>query len=302
MGHLLWACSLLTFSFLAASRAQDTRNVSTPERPPDLLTEPFFAEITHGKIASDITASDLRIVDNDKPAQSIVAVHGPNELPLRVGLIIDTSNSQRTSTSYKPAAQSALAFLEEVAAVPNTKVFVATVDANPDVSQFMGHDELTKFTPNLRPGGATALFDAVYASCKDRMSMDQPWPARRVLVILTDGDDNYSRVNIEAALAAALQTRTALFFVYTGEGSLAAAYESLKRLADGTGGLTYVNPSSMKKVFLEIRRQIANMYVVTYAPADMTNKQVHSFKLTPASDKKLKLRSPVGFYVAPKSP
>jgi len=298
-------CFVLAVLLLTLASAQDAR-IPKPSAVSETVpvTQLFFAEHDDGRLAGPITPSNLKIIDGNKPAQSILAIRAANELPLRLGLLIDTSNSQGKNRLYRPLTRAALDFLDQVASVPDADVFIVSFDRTPDISKFMAHDELTKFTPDLVTGGGTALFDAIYAACKERMAIDPQWPARRVLVILSDGADNSSHVSLSAALAAAQQTRAAIFVVDTGEAAPIGVNErTLSLLAEGTGGLAYLHPGSdTTKVLAEIRRQIENMYLVTYVPAGTTKQRsYHSFKLMPASDKNLRLRSPLGFYTGTKS-
>ena len=176
------------------------------------VSVPFLTQDGHGHALRLVTPTDLSISDNGKPPQSIVAVRNARELPLRLGVLIDTSNSERVSGLYIPGAHATWGLLNEVLNGPEDRVFLETFDTVPNASGFMKKDEALNFKVNLNPGGGSALFDAIYLACNDRMEGDPIQPARRVLVILSDGGDNFSHVNHDKAIAAAQQARTVNFF------------------------------------------------------------------------------------------
>ena len=205
-----------------------------------------------------------------RPAQSLPSKPLKNYLyDWRVP--IDTSNSERQSGLYQPGVQATSELVSQILEAPEDRVFVVNVAAIPDVSGFMSRDEFLKFKTDLTPGGGTALFDAVYVACKERMQADPTQPARRVLVILSDGRDNMSHVTRDRAIAAAQKARTVIFAVSTGENPNGSSDSSgLYWFADKTGGHAFLPPSrkGVPKVFSSIREQIENMYAVTFVPAD----------------------------------
>jgi len=265
------------------------------------VSVPFLTQDGHGHALRLVTPADLSISDNGKPPQSIVAIRNARELPLRLGVLIDTSNSEKVSALYIPGAHAILDLLNQVLNGPEDRVFLETFDTVPNASGFMKKDEALNFKINLNPGGGSALFDAIYLACNDRMEGDPIQPARRVLVILSDGGDNFSHVNLDKAIAAAQQVRTVIFFVSTSEKARDDLDgRRLELFAEKAGGLAFLrlNPTDIPKVFSTIREQIENMYAVTYVPSDLVHLgQYRSIALKAKSDKKLKLHAPEGYYV-----
>lgn len=265
------------------------------------VSVPFLTQDGHGHALRLVTPADLSISDNGKPPQSIVAIRNARELPLRLGVLIDTSNSERDSALYIPGVHAAGDFLNQVLNGPEDRAFLETFDTVPKASRFMKRDEALNFKINLNPGGASALSDAIYLACNDRMEGDPIQPARRVLIILSDGGDNISDVEQDKAIAAAQQARTVIFVVSTS-GNARDDLDSrrLELFADKTGGLAFrhLNLRDIPEVFSTIREQIENMYAVTYVPSDLVRMgQYRSIELKAKSDKKLKLRAPKGYYV-----
>ena len=165
----------------------------------------------------------------------------------------------------------------------------------------MNSDELLKFKIDLAPGGGTALYDAVYVACAKRMQSDSTQPARRVLVVLSDGDDNLSHVNRNETIAMAQKTGTVIFAVSTSENPIAnVGSATLEQFADKTGGYAFLHlgRKDVPKAFNSIRDQIQNMYTVTFVPASIRKPgEYHSIELRTTSEKKTKLRAPKGYYV-----
>ena len=143
------------------------------------VTMPFVADNGHGKPITGISSSDLSLFDDKEPVQRIVALRGAKEMPLRVGLLIDTSTSQGRSRLYAPGVKAAFDFLNQLLNGPDDKGFIMTFDSVPHGTGFMNRDELMQAKVNLRPGGAGAIYDALIA-CTERMRTDSPRVARRV--------------------------------------------------------------------------------------------------------------------------
>jgi VWFA-related protein len=265
------------------------------------VSVPFLTQDGHGHALRLVSEADLSISDNGKPPQSIVAIRNARELPLRLGVLIDTSNSERDSALYDPGVKATMHLLNQVLNGPEDRVFLETFDTVPSASGFMKRDEAMNFRLNLNPGGTSALFDAIYLACNDRMEGDPIQPARRVLVILSDGGDNFSHVRHDKAIAAAQQVRTVIFVVSTSENAKNDLdSRRLKMFADETGGLAFqhLSPVDIPKAFSTIKEQIENMYAVTYIPSDPVHLgQYRLIELKATSDKKLKLHAPKGYYV-----
>ena len=118
-------------------------------------------------------------------------------------MLIDTSNSVAHSSLYAPAVQGVTDFLNESLTGPQDKAFFVSFSALPYGTRFLTRAEVTSLKLNFSTGGGTALYDALQRACLERMKSDPAPPARRVLLVLSDGDDNLSHVDRNAAIAAA---------------------------------------------------------------------------------------------------
>jgi Ca-activated chloride channel homolog len=264
------------------------------------VTLPFIVVEGHDNPVGGVTPSDLSILDDKKSPQRLVALHTAKEMPLRLGLLIDTSNSQGSSKFYAPGVKAASAFLNQALNSPDDKAFIVSFAGTPETeTDFMSRDELAKLKVNLRTGGGTALYDAVNLAA-ERMRANSTQPARRALVVLSDGDDNQSHVTQIAVIAAVQDARTVIFTVSTGQQPLGD--KVLERFASETGGYTYspFDAKDMPKIFANIQAKIEQMYSVTYLPAEAGKPgDFHPIELKITSRKKWKVYAPKGYYVPP---
>jgi VWFA-related protein len=213
--------------------------------------------------------------------------------------LIDTSSSQARYPLFKPGLQALSDFVDSALKGPQDKVFFVTFNVTPDGTGFMSREESQTQKPKIAIRGGTALYDAVYMACKDRIQDDDVQPARRVLLVFSDGEDNQSHVTRSAAIVAAGESGTMIFTVsisnVMGEtrGDIV-----LKEFAKSTGGDAFlgVNARSLPKVLTSIREKIEEMYVATYVPADAVGPgRIHTVAFKVASEKKLKVQAPEGY-------
>jgi len=259
---------------------------------------PFFANDAHDKAVSDVTPADVEVLDNKKPPQSVVEIRGASELPLRLGLIIDTSNSERLSGIYQAAVLAEPGFASRALSGVDDRLFIEQFKNVPSATQFVSKSELGAIRVNAIPGGGTALYDAVRYACDERMKKDATQSARRVIVLISDGDDNQSNVTREEAIASAQRTGVVIFAISTA--SDVPGDRTLKEFADQTGGIAFrdLSRSDLPNVFVTLQEQIDNMRVLSYVPAaPLQNGQRRSLELKSASGRKLKLRAPKAYYL-----
>src|SRR5690606_3874749 len=128
------------------------------------------------------------ILESKKP-QEILEFSAESNLPLRLGVLIDTSNSIRDRFRFQQEA--ALEFLRNAVRTQD-KAIVVSFDTAAELIADLTNDQalLEKAIQEMRPGGGTAFYDAIFYSCRDKMMVDQPMHKfRRAIVILSDGED-----------------------------------------------------------------------------------------------------------------
>src|ERR1035441_3412085 len=168
-----------------------------------------------GRFITDLTRDDFEIMENRRP-QAILEFAAKSDLPLRLGILVDTSNSIRDRFRFEQEA--ATEFVNSVLNPHVDKVMVVGFDTTAQLASDLvdNQDKAAQAIASLRPGGGTALYDALYFACYDKLSLDQPKSDyRRAIVILSDGEDNQSRYAREQALERAQRDEVVIYAIST---------------------------------------------------------------------------------------
>src|SRR6185295_14267417 len=168
-----------------------------------------------GKFITDLAKEDFQVLESKKP-QVIQEFTAESDLPLRLGILIDTSNSIRDRFRFEQ--QAAVDFINSVVRPRQDKGMLVSFDSAAElVSDLIDDPEkLANAVRSLRPGGGTALYDAIYFACRDKLQQDQPrHKFRRAVIIVSDGDDNQSRVSRDQALEMAQKADAVIYGIST---------------------------------------------------------------------------------------
>ena len=274
----------LSCFFLAGSAAQQPK----PQKPasPPATTEqtqekaeivnirrvrlPITVTDKKGNFVSGLTAVDFLVTEDKMPQQiDSFTSQENNNLPLYVAVLMDTSPS--TAGKLKFEQESAMNFIQTVVRPKRDRVLFATFDDQVTLRQdFTDRLELLDRAVFAikKTGEKTALFDAIWEFCDEKMRSAQ---GRRALVVITDGDDTYSRADINDAIDIAQRTETTLFAISTKAGLSGSVPgveagqakdkgdKDLDRLCEETGGAAF---------FSKIARELRSQYLITYRPAN----------------------------------
>ena len=208
------------------------------ERVPVLFT----AVDRRDHFVTDLTQPDIEVFDN-KQKQEIVGFTQETDLPLRVGLLVDTSNSIRDRFKFEQEA--AIEFLRSIIRKDKDEVFLMSYDTNVELVQDLTSDidALTKGIRSLKAGGGTSMYDAIYEASRDKFlhSGDTDTVSvRRVLIVIGDGDDNNSRASREETLAMAQRAEATIFTIGTNiSGVEMTGDKILHRFSEETGGRSF---------------------------------------------------------------
>jgi len=275
---------------------------STPtslDVPP--VSIPFLVTDRQGAPVSGITQADIVIQDEKAPPKAVIGIRPARDLPLRLAVLVDDSGSERSNRSF-PAAVKSLGLFLPHALADEGRALVIVFPIEPNASEFMDRDQLAQFTIRLNPFGSTDLYDSIALACQ-RLNAESTKSAWHVLLVLTDGDDDASRTNLEAAIKAIQNSRAALFVVDTGNEKKsgpkleAHRHHVYKRFAEEAGGLVYFErpAEDMAKVFATIKEQMDSMYLLTYVPAQSRGNGHHSVEIKPASNKEWSVHAARGY-------
>jgi VWFA-related protein len=249
----------------------------------------------------DLTQNDFRVIDDNKPALSIRSFSRETNLPLRVGLLIDASNSVRDRFKFEQEA--AIEFLNQIIRPRYDKAFVIGFDTTPEVTQDFTDDaeKLSHGVRMLRAGGGTAMYDAIYYACRDKlMQADKGQLAtRRAIILLSDGEDNQSRVSREEAVEMAQRAEVIIYAISTNTSGVKLRGDKvLEYFAEQTGGKAFF-PFKMEDVangFTEISDELRSQYAISYKPADFVADGKYRKIEILAENKKYHVRARKGYF------
>jgi Ca-activated chloride channel homolog len=232
----------------------------------------FTVTDSHGRYIPNLTQNDFALLDDQKAPAKVNSFHQQINLPLRVGIVIDASTSIRSRFQFEQ--QSAIEFLLQVLKSRDDRAFVMGFDVTPTVTQDWTNDMdgLETGINRLRPGGGTALFDAVYTACRDKLLTERgPEPVRKAMILISDGDDNQSRVYLNEAIKECERAETIIYAISTNwTPSRGPGDKVLTELAEETGGEVFFPPSveEMSTSFQDIETELRSQYALNYTPAD----------------------------------
>jgi Ca-activated chloride channel homolog len=284
---ILFTISLFAVIFGSSSglSAQTPRPTATP--PPDDpgATKVFEVRLPvtvteKKKLVSGLSKNDFIILEDGVPQEVTFFSDEKTNPPVFVGVLMDTS----------PSAAGKLNFSKEAA-----KNFIFTVTRlRKDKAAFMtfDHDVVLQqdFTDKLdlldravdkvkKPGSQTAMYDAVWQFADEKL---RNVPGRRVIVIITDGDDTFSRAELKDAIDIAQRTETTIFGISTKAGFLGTVPgveagtvkdkgdKLLTQLCEETGGEAFFTGDmiELERAFTRISQELRSQYLITYKPAN----------------------------------
>ena len=260
----------------------------------------FTVSDKRGRFVIDLSKEDFEIFETKKP-QSITEFTAETDLPLRLAILIDTSNSIRDRFKFQQEA--ATDFVNTVVRVHQDKAIIVSFDTAAELVADLTDDveKLTSAIRGLRPGGGTALYDAVYFACRDKLMQDQPrHKFRRAMVILSDGEDNQSRWTRDQALEMAHKADVVIYGISTNRSGIQSDGDKvLKYFAEQTGGLAFFpfKAQDLAQSFENIANELRHQYNVLYRPEPLkTDGLYHPVDVHVKGRKDLVVRARHGYY------
>jgi Ca-activated chloride channel homolog len=256
-----------------------------------------------GRFVTDLSKSDFDIVENKK-AQTIQQFTAESDLPLRIAILVDTSNSIREQFRFEQ--QAAIRFIESVLRPKEDRLMLVSFDSAAEMVTDLTGDQkkLEEGIKSMRPGGGTALYDAIYFASKEKLMMDQPRDKfRRAMVIISDGEDTESRKSRDQALEMAQKADTVIYAISTNitredkDGD-----KVLRYLTEETGGQAFFpfKIEDLDQSFENIANELRHQYNIFYRPEPLkADGLYHPVIVKTKNRKDLVVRARKGYY-APK--
>jgi VWFA-related protein len=305
----------------SATQQPAPQNPATPPtQPPGAQTPPsggadivvrvnevnliFTVTDKRGKFITGLKRENFGLLDDGRPPLAVLRFTQQTNLPLRVGIMLDTSSSIRQRFQFEQ--DSAIEFLLQILH-RDDRAFVEGFDIQTDLAQDFTNnvDLLNQGIRKLRPGGGTALFDALYKTCKDQMlTLQETGAVRRALILVSDGDDNYSRVEESDAIKMCQRADTIVYSISTNiSPSKDKGDDVLKQISEATGGQAFY-PVKLEDValgFRNVEEELRSQYHLVYRPANL--KMDGSFRTIylQAVDPRYHVRAQKGYF-APRPP
>ncbi len=265
----------------------------------------FTVTDKHGHYIPNLQQSDFALLDDGRAPSNVKSFHQQINLPLRVGIVIDASTSIRSRFQFEQ--QSATEFLLQILKAKSDRAFVMGFDVTPTVTQDWTNniDGLEMGINRLRPGGGTALFDAVYTACRDKLLTERGQePVRKAMVLISDGDDNQSRVYQDEAIKECQRAETIIYAISTNwTPSRGKGDQVLVKMSEDTGGQAFFPPSveEMSVSFHGIEEELRSQYALIYTPADFKENGAFRPIYLYCNDRRYQVRTRKGYF-APKPP
>jgi VWFA-related protein len=321
------SCALLTG--LCGLQAQEPPAAPAPEAPftaaqairrdVNLVDVLFTVYDRRNSVVANLEQKDFRVTDDGQP-QEILFFSRQTDLPLRVGVLLDTSNSIRSRLKFEQDA--AVDFLYNVIRRDKDQAFLMTIEDDPQLVQpaTADLDRLRDTIHGQRAGGATALYDAIYKASEEMLKLPLPTGSRldlrRVLVVFSDGEDTLSRRGRSEALDMAQRAGIVIYTISTStewiisDNSSRAALSAqrkymktdgdkiLEQFANESGGRAYFPYliDDLASSFASIGEELRSQYSLAYVPAGRApDGKFHQIRIQ-AIPRGLTVRARRGYY------
>ncbi len=252
-----------------------------------------------GRFVTGLHQQNFGLLDDGRPPREVTGFKQQTDLPLRVGIMVDTSSSIRSRFQFEQ--QSALEFFLQILH-RNDRAFVEGFDSQIDLAQDYTNSVglLNQGISKLRPGGGTALFDALYRTCRDQMlTLRDEGPVRRALVLVSDGDDNYSRALESDAIKMCQRAETVVYSISTNVSpSKDKGDDVLKQISEATGGQAFF-PTKIEDVatgFHNVELELRSQYSLQYLPTDFKDDGSFRTIYIVALDPRYRVRARKGYF------
>ncbi len=256
-----------------------------------------------GRFVTDLGKNDFEVIENKKP-QTIQQFTAESDLPLRLAVLVDTSNSIREQFRFEQ--QAAIRFIQSVVRPRQDRLMLVSFDSAAELVSDLTDDlkKLEEGVKSMRPGGGTSFYDAIYFACKEKLMMDQPRDKfRRAMIVISDGQDTESRVSRDQALEMAQKADVVIYAISTNiTRDDSDGDKVLRYLAEETGGQAFFpfKIEDLDQSFENIANELRHQYNIFYRPEPLkADGLYHPVTVKTKGRKDLVIRARKGYY-APK--
>ncbi len=284
----------------ADSNDSNDQPMLTIKKRVDEVNVLFIATDRHGKFVRNLSEKDFSILDDHKPVETILNFRRETDLPIELGLLMDVSGSVEGRFGFEKEA--AIGFLQHTIRPGYDRAFVIGFNKDTHLTQDFTDQvpRLAAGVERLTNGGGTALYDAIYKACKDKLlHQKSDHPVRKAIIVLSDGEDNQSEYTRAQTIEMAQRAEVLIYAISTDDSGLILRGDKvLEDLANATGGRAFF-PYKMKDIthsFAAIEDELRSQYDVSYKPSDFdADGRYHSIEIT-ALKKDLQVRARRGYY------
>lgn len=283
----LLAIVTLTFSTRMVTHAQEpaahTFDASAPQpteytgttitKRVDAVNVVFTVTDSRGRFVSNLAQSSFQVLDNHRAPQKVEYFQQQTNLPLRVALLIDLSDSIRGRFGFEQEAASA--FLKKILRPGKDEAFVIGFDSHVHLIQDTTGDvsKLSSAIHHINSGGNTALYDAVIRASNKLRASNGGGIARKAIILISDGKDTASKSILNDAVQAAERAETIVYVLSTNnllESKHPEGDAIMEQIAGPTGGhiLPAREKDELKHGFAQIEKALRSQYAMGYHPAD----------------------------------
>ena len=256
-----------------------------------------------GRFVTDLTKDDFQVFEGKKP-QTIQEFTAESDLPLRLAVLVDTSNSIRSEFRFEQEA--AVRFMQSVLRPKADRMMLVSFDSAAELVSDLTNDmkALEKGIKGMHPGGGTALYDAIYFASKEKLMMDQPRDKfRRAMIVISDGDDTASRTTRDQALEMAQKADVVIYAISTNtKRDDQDGDKILRYFTDETGGQAFFpfKVEDLDQNFENIANELRHQYNAFYRPEPLkADGLYHQVQVKVKTRKDLIVKARKGYY-APK--
>ncbi|MGQ9898069.1 MAG: VWA domain-containing protein [Acidobacteriota bacterium] len=269
------------------------------------VTVPVIVTDQDDRFISKLTKDDFEIYENKKK-QKIESFEDKADLPLFVAVLMDTSASIKPKLKFQKEAT--ISFLQTIIRRRKDQALFVTFDSTVQLRQDFTDDTnlLSKAIMEVKASGDTALYDAIYRVCEEKM-YNVPTP-RKIIIVITDGADTASEHTLEEAIEIAqryevlifgISTRNAGFFG-TGAGMVAGEDDAdLRKLCIRTGGDVAFPQKviDLERAFQRIDQAARRYYLLSYEPQDPDTPGYRKIEVRVVTRKNVKVKARDGYVV-----